>query len=665
MPAAYFLLFFPSALRYTFSSHPRHVMPNPALRILAERYSTISSAASEIAALRATKKLPKGVIHVISDVHGENQKLRHVINNASGRLRPLVQDVFARSMSPEELQEFMNVLYYPAEVLRMKKQELLKDPTLRYHWVKSTLEHQFTVIRELIRSRRRKDVKALAPKEQRELFEAMLNFPAGGHDPAMIDVQLRELIAMDLDSDMIRSASRFIRNLSVEELIVAGDLGDRGPRIDMVIDYLMHQPNISLVWGNHDVSWMGACLGQRALIATVLRVSLRYLRMFQIEEGYGILTKAIEILASKVYGTDPAVHFQAKRTGKRDGALVARMQKAMTIIQLKLEGQTIERHPEWNMDDRNILRKIDYNNYTLEVNGRPYPLRDTFLPTIDPADPNKLSPEEEECIQRLEQSFTSSARLWEHMQWMADHGQMALVRDRAVIFHACLPVDEKGEYIPLAVDGQDQTGPEIFTAFTRVIKRAFRSGYESARETDKDWFYYLWAGPLSPLFGKNHMATFESYFIEEKSTHKEIAGPWFEWIQNASFCDQIARDMGVAEGGLLVNGHVPVRKGDSALKRGGNAVTIDGAFSEAYGDRGYTLILGPEGETLAEHHAFPDPETAVREGLDIIPNMTELRRYDLPRLVEDTERGREIDSIILMLQQLIDAYRLGQLHEKK
>ncbi len=641
-------------------------MVHPALRILAERYPTLSSAASEVAALRATKELPKGVIHVISDVHGENQKLRHVINNASGRLRPLVEEAFGGTMNPQELQEFMNVLYYPAEVIRLKKAELVAHPDIRQEWVKSTLEHQFTIIRALIRTRRRKDVKALAPKEQRELFEAMLNYPAGGHDPTMIDVQLREIIALDLDFDLIRSASRFIRNLTVEELIVAGDLGDRGPRIDLVIDYLMHQPNVSLVWGNHDAIWMGACLGQRALIATVLRISLRYLRMFQIEEGYGLLTKAIEVLTAKVYGNDPAVHFKAKRTGQRDSEEVARMQKAISIIQFKLEGQVIERHPEWNMDERNILRKIDYQNHTLDIGGQPFPLRDTHLPTIDPADPNRLSEEEEECIQRIEESFTTSPRLWEHMKWMADYGQMALVRDHAAIFHACLPVDEDGRYVALNVDGKEHAGPEIFTAFTKVIKRAFRAGSKSATEDDKDWFYYLWAGPLSPLFGKARMATFETYFIADKTTHKEKAGPWFEWIHDAAFCDQIARDMGVPEDGFLVNGHVPVRfhQGENPVKRGGNAITIDGAFSEAYGDRGYTLILGPEGETLAEHHAFPDPETAVREGMDIIPKFTQLRSYEQPRRVGDTERGREIDSVITLLLQLIEAYRVGQLHER-
>ncbi len=642
-------------------------MPNPALRILSQHYPTISSAAAEVAALRATKELPKGVIHVISDIHGENQKLRHVINNASGRLRPLVEKSFGDHLDPAEMQDLMNVLYYPTEVIHLKKPALLADPVLRHTWIKTTLERQFTLIRALIRTLRRKDVKTLAPKEHREFFEAMLNYPAGGHDPAMIDVQLHEISALDLDFELIRTASHFIRNLTVEELIVAGDLGDRGPRLDKVVDYLVRQPNVSLVWGNHDVIWMGACLGQRALIATVLRISLRYLRMYQIEEGYGLLTKPLEVLAQQIYGSDPAARFQAKRTGRRDPLLVARMQKAIAVIQFKLEGQTIERHPEWEMDTRDLLKRIDYSNGTIEIDGTSYPLLDTFFPTIDPADPNRLSPEEEDCMEQIEQSFISSPRLWQHMTWMAEYGRMALVRDRAAIFHACLPVEECGRYLPLTVDGKEHRGPELFEAFNKVIKRAFRAGSEDASQADKDWFYYLWAGPLSPLFGKDKMATLETYLIADKATHKEHSNPWFRWIHDFDFCDQVAKDMGVEQGGLLVNGHVPVKieKGENPVKLGGNAITIDGAFSEAYGDRGYTLILGPEGDTLAEHHAFPDPETAVREGLDIIPKMTVLRQYDEPRKVRDTERGADIDLSINLLMQLIEAYRNGELHEKK
>lgn len=641
-------------------------MSNPSLRILSQHYPTISAAAAEVAALRATKELPKGVIHVISDIHGENQKLRHVINNASGRLRPLVESIFGGLLSTDEMKELMNVLYYPAELLHLKKPQLLADSEFRHRWVRTILDRQFTIIRALIRTRRRKDVKTLAPKEHRELFEAMLNAPAGGHDPVLIDVQLREITALGLDFDFIRTASHFIRNLTVEELVVAGDLGDRGPRLDKVVDYLMRQPNVSLVWGNHDVVWMGACLGQRALIATVLRISLRYLRMYQIEEGYGLLTKPLEVLALKIYGDDPAERFQAKRSGRRDPLLVARMQKAISIIQFKLEGQVIARHPEWNMDGRDLLRRIDLEQGTIEIDGTAHPLRDTFLPTIDPADPNRLSDEEEDCMQQIEQSFINSPRLWQHMNWMAEYGRMSLVRDQAVIFHACLPVEECGRYIPLTIDGREYVGPELFGAFTKVIKRAFRAGSTDASSEDKDWFYYLWAGPLSPLFGKDRMATFETYFVADKATHKEHSNPWFQWIHDFGFCDQVARDMGVATGGLLVNGHVPVKieKGENPVKRGGNAITIDGAFSEAYGDRGYTLILGPEGDILAEHHAFPDPETAVREGLDIIPKMTPLRSYESPRKVGDTERGRQIDLAIGMLLQLIEAYRGGELHEK-
>ena len=373
------------------------------------------------------------------------------------------------------------------------------------------------------------------------------------------------------------------------------------------------------------------------------------------------------MLAQKAYGEDPATFFQAKRTGRRDALLVARMQKAISIIQFKLEGQTIRRHPEWNIDDRDLLPQIDYVNGTLEVDGTVYPLRDTHFPTIDPADPNRLSEDEEDCMQQIERSFTSSPRLWEQMKWMAEHGRMALVRDKAVIFHACLPVEECGRYVPLTVDSKEHRGPELFEAFNKVIKRAFRAGSEEASASDKDWFYYLWAGPQSPLFGKDRMATLESYDIADKAPHKEPRGAWFSWVHDHDFCDQVARDMGVPSGGLLVNGHVPVKieKGENPVKRGGNAITIDGAFSEAYGDRGYTLILGPEGDTLAEHHTFPDPETAVREGLDIIPKMTNLRIYDKPRKVGDTERGREIDMVISMLLQLIEAFRSGELHERK
>lgn len=641
----------------------RGVMSEWLHRVLAERFPTIESAVSEIAALKAQMELPKGVIHVISDIHGEAKKLRHVINNASGRLRPLVEDLFRDELDDEEFREFINVLYYPAEVLQMKSEQL-PDDEARYRWVLRTLTRQFDLIRLMIRNRRRKSVRELAPKVHRELFEVLLNYPAGGHAEVFLEVPLREMVKRRLAFPAIRSASRFIRNLTVEELIVAGDLGDRGPRLDRVIDYLLRQSNVSLIWGNHDVSWMGACLGQEALIALVLRISLRYRRLYQLEEGYGLLTKALERLAQTAYADDPAVDFVSKREGERDPLLIARMHKAAAILELKLQGQLVERHPEWGMDDRDLLKKIDFEKGTVRLESGEHPLRDRLLPTVDPADPNRLSDEEQHCIDRLKESFTGSARLWQHMRWMAEGGQMALVRDKAVIFHACLAVDGDGGYLPLTIDGKECRGPEQFEALNRVIKRAFRAGTR-ATEADKDWFYYLWAGPRSPLFGKDRMATFETYFVADPETHQEVKNPWFRWINDFGFCDRICRSMGVEEGGIVVNGHVPVRveDGESPLKAGGNAVTIDGAFSEAYGDRGYTLILAPEGEVLAEHHAFPDPIEAVRQGGDLVPTRTLLREYPRPRRVGDTEQGETIRAQIRALEELVQAYESGEIQE--
>jgi fructose-1,6-bisphosphatase-3 len=386
--------------------------------------------------------------------------------------------------------------------------------------------------------------------------------------------------------------------------------------------------------------------------------------MFQLEEGYGILTKVIEQLATNVYGDDPAECFKPKRGGERDELLIARIQKAIAVIQFKLEGQMAERHPEWEMADRNVMTMIDYEAGTVTLDGKVYPLRDAYFPSVDVENPNALSAEEQHCMKRLVESFTSSSRLWEHMSWVAQRGKMALIRDKAVIFHACMAVDEEGEYQALEIDGKECRGPEQFDAFNRVVKRAFRAG-SRADQMDKDWFYYLWAGPRSPLFGKDRMTTFETYFVEDKATHAEHRNAWFKWMHDSAFCDRVCVEMGVPEGGLIVNGHVPVKveKGEEPVKRGGNAVTIDGAFSQAYGDRGFTLILSPSGDYLAEHHGFKDPVSVVRSGEDIVPTMREVRSYDHARLVKDTNKGRRILKQIEALEQLLDAYASGEVAE--
>ena len=633
------------------------------LQALAARYPTADLALAEAAALRASLLLPKGTVHVVSDVHGEYKKLRHIINNASGSLRPLVESLFADEMSADEIQKLLATIYYPHEAIEYWR-PALTDPARRREWVRRTLRRQFRIVRALAGSRRLQDLRALFPQERRELFEELLFEPLTARGAGFVDEMIETFSLHDRDFSAVRAASRLVRDLSVSEIVVAGDLGDRGPPLDRVVEYLLQQPHVSFTWGNHDASWMGACLGHPALIATVLRVSLRYRRLSQLEEGYGVIITPLEKLARDVYGDDPAECFKTKGTGLRDDLLMARMQKAAAVMQFKLEGQVIRRRPEWRMEHRNLLHRINLSDGTVEVDGRTYKMRDTHLPTLDAADPYALSAEEQACVDRVRQSFVSSSTLWHHMLAVVRHGAMWLRRDQALIFHGCVPVDEEGRSLALEVDGRVCAGRELFDALDRVVRRCFRKGAESANE-DTDWLWYLWTGPRSPLFGKDRMATFETYFIEDKATQKETKNPYFQLIQSAEFCSRLAREFGVEEDALIVNGHVPVKveKGEEPVKHGGGAVTIDGAFSEAYGDRGYTLILAPERIALAEHHHFESVSDAITEGADIVPKVSTVRAYDPPRRVADTEEGESLRLRIAALEQLAAAYEQGLLLE--
>jgi fructose-1,6-bisphosphatase III len=634
----------------------------PLLEALAARYPTADAALAEASALRASLTLPKGVVHVISDVHGEYKKLRHVINNASGSLRPLVESLFGAETDEEELKQLLAVIYYPHETVEHLR-PALEDPARRGEWVRQTLRRQFRIARSLAATRRFAEVRRLLPPARRELFEELLFEPCAGRGANYLDVMIETLAAHDRDFSTVRAASRLVRNLSVAEIVVAGDLGDRGPRIDRVIEYLLQQPHVSFAWGNHDVSWMGACLGHEALIATVLRISLRYRRLSQLEEGYGISLAPLERLARGVYDGDPAECFKVKGTGLRDDLLMARMQKAAAVIQFKLEGQVIKRHPEWGMEGRCLLHRIDSRAGTVEIEGGAHELRDRHLPTVNPVDPYALSAEERACVERLRESFVSSPRLWQHMSAVVRHGAVWLRRDEALIFHGCVPVDEEGETLALEVEGRTYSGRALFDALDRVVRRLYRKGAQSSGD-GADWLWYLWTGPRSPLFGKDRMATFETYFVADKATHAEKKNPYFRLLHESDFCARVTREFGLREG-MIVNGHVPVRveRGEEPVKRGGHAVTIDGAFSEAYGDRGYTLILGPEGVALAEHHHFESIGDAITAGADIVPKVTTLRAYDPPRTAADTEEGEHIRRHAATLERLAEAYEEGLLLE--
>ncbi|MGQ0627947.1 MAG: fructose-bisphosphatase class III [Phycisphaerales bacterium] len=641
-----------------------------ALRALGALFPTVNAASAEIAGLRAMLGLPKGVVHVISDVHGEYAKLRHVINNASGALRPLVENLLGGKLKKDDQHQLLATIYYPRELmarLRAERPSPLADPSRRAEWVIRTLRLQFAIVRQLAAGYRRTHVGSLLPAEFKELFEELWEEAAGTALASRTDFVRTMLAGMaehDRDLGAVRAASRLVRNLSQAEILVAGDLGDRGPRIDRVIDILMQQPRVSLLWGNHDTIWMGSCLGHDACIAAVLRFSSRYRRAAQLEEGYGIMTTPLEKLVRDVYKDDPAERFVPKGDGQRDPLTVARMQKALAIIEQKAIGRLINQHPEWNLQHRNLLHRIDHAAGTVEIDGNVHPLRDRLLPTVDPKNPYEYSKEERECMNRIRQSFTSSARLWEQMKFVCSKGGMWTLRDDALIFHACVPVDEKGVPLELEVEGRRQSGRALCDALGAIVRRAFRKGAEGL-DGDADWLWYMWAGDRSPLFGKDKMTTFEGYFVEDEKAKKEHKNPYFELIHDADFTRRIGKLFGAGDDVLIVNGHVPVKveKGEKPVKKGGNAVTIDGAFSEAYGDRGYSLILAPDRIALAEHHKFESVQRVVETGADIVPSISTIRQYPRPRTVADTEEGREIRQRIADLERLIKAYENGDLVE--
>ncbi|MFY9222211.1 MAG: fructose-bisphosphatase class III [Blastocatellia bacterium] len=633
------------------------------LRFLSKLYPTTDDALAQIAHLKSVLTLPKGTIHIVSDVHGEFKKLKHIINNASGSLRPLVEETFGDRLSEEEKLNLLNLIYYPRETFANLSAEL-SNRQARSAFLRRTIRLEFELLRKLACEYSQKTLEKFFPTPYKILFRELLFEPLMNRKEEYFNAIFDELVRHNKDLDVLRLAAHVVRNLLVAELIVAGDLGDRGPRIDRVIDYIMRQPTVNITWGNHDVSWMGACLGQDACIATVMRVSLRYRRLSQLEEGYGIPAAPLEKLARTVYADDPVARFNCKGEGLRDPQLMARMQKAISIIQFKLEGQTVLRNPEYKMEHRNLLHKINPIEKTVEIDGKAYPLLDDHFPTIDWSDPYKLSPEEEACINRLRQSFLLSPMLWRQMSYVAQHGAMYLRRDHNLIFHGCVPVDNEGNFLSMFIDGNNYEGKTLFDVLNIVVQRAFRN----KAEKDVDMLWYLWTGELSPMFGKDKMATFETYFIADKATHKETKNPYFKLIHTEDFCEKIFIEFGISPSeGLIVNGHVPVKleQGESPLKKSGKAITIDGAFSEAYGDKGYTLILDANRTYLAQHHHFESVTDAITQGADIIPKIEDVRIYENPRRVGDTEKGEEIRREIETIEQLIKAYRENVITEQQ
>lgn len=637
------------------------------LQILAKRTPNIASALAELANLEAVLTLPTPTVHVVSDVHGEHVKLRQVINNASGSLRPLFERLFAPTLAADDIEQLLTLVYYPREMWRAlvradarpaglaPADDVARRQTLLIWFV----AHAAQVLRALAKRYTIKYLDHVVPNPFDEVVRELVFADELARQPAFLDRLIAPFVRHERDEELVRALAHAVRNLAVGELIVAGDLGDRGPRLDQVIEVIAEQPRVAITWGNHDASWMAACLGHPVAVATVVRLSLRYQRLGQLEDGYGISLAPLAQLAHDAYGDDPASCFEVKGEIGEDAVALARMQKAIAIIQFKLEGQLFERRPEWGLAHRVLLRRIDPATGTIDVDGVRHPLRDTRLPTIDWADPLKLSDAEARCLEALTAAFVASPRLWQHMQYVVGHGHMMVRRDLCAIFHGCVPVDAQGEPLAFAIDGELRRGRALFEAFERVVYRAFRQGAERVSELDRDLLFYLWTGPSSPCFGKDRMATLETYLIADPRTHHETKNPYFALLHDAAFCARVLGELGVdPQHGFIVNGHVPVKveAGEAPVKRSGRAITIDGAFAAAYGDKGFSLVLDSERIYLAQHHHFESAAAAVRDHADIVPTVSDVVIHARPRTVGDTENGDAIRAEIAVLGELVQAF---------
>jgi fructose-1,6-bisphosphatase-3 len=636
------------------------------LEPLARQFPTLDAALAEIARLSAESTLPKGAIHVISDIHGDDVKLRHVINNASGTIRPLLVKLFTDKLKPDELQQLIVLCFYPREMLEEQQTKL--SPEGQQQFCRRYLPCLFEVARTLAPRYSRQRVQSVLPPDFNGLVEDLLHEKTGGRAPEYYDAMIVALAHHGRLLHFTHLVVRLIRNLAIDELIIGGDCWDRGHRGDRVVDYLMRQPDVSFVWGNHDAAWLGACLGQEACIAHVLRISTRYRRLSQLEEGYGVNLQPLEALVRSVYKDDPASCFPLKNYGMREKETMARLEKAAAVMQFKLEGQTMARNPQWGLEKRRLLHRMDLKAGTIEIDGVKRTLKDRLFPTIDPANPYELSADEKTCLERIKRSFYDSEKLWVQIKWLLSIGKMYLIRDGHLIFHGCMPVDEKGAFLSLGVKQPDGSvkefaGKPLFDALDEVLARC----RDRANEADKDLCWYLWCGARSPLFGKDRIATFEIDLVAEKETHEEKKNPYFQLIHEVPFCDRVLKEFHVDPArGLIVNGHVPVKieKGEDPVKRSGKAITIDGAFSDAYGDHGYTLLLESDRTLLAEHHKFESVQAAINKGEDIIPKVREVRNWGGVRRVADTEQGAELGRRLFWLERLVQAYRDNRLRQR-
>ena len=644
------------------------------LQLLSRSFPTIADASTEIINLEAILNL--GTEHFLTDIHGEYEAFQHVLKNGSGAVKRKVNEIFGHTLRESEKKELCTLIYYPEEKLQLVKAEE-KDLD---DWYQITLNQLVKVCQNVSSKYTRSKVRKSLPQEFSYIIQELLH--ESSIDPnkqAYINVIISTIISTKRADDFIVAMCNLIQRLTIDSLHIVGDIYDRGPGAHIIMDTLCDYHNFDIQWGNHDLLWMGAASGNDACIANVIRLSMRYGNLGTLEDGYGINLLPLATFAMDAYADDPCTIFAPKMTfadgqhNEKTLRLIAQMHKAITVIQFKLEAAIIDRRPEFGMEGRKLLDKIDYTRGLFIYEGKEYPLRDTCFPTIDPADPYRLSDEEQDIVDKIHASFMNSEKLKKHMRCLYTYGGMFLVCNSNLLYHASIPLNEDGSFKHIRIGEKEYWGKKLLQKTDQLVRRAYfgEEGTE-AKAFAVDYMWYMWCGPDAPSFDKDKMATFERYFVGDKDLIKETKG-WYYTLRNeAETCDHILLEFGVQPGphSHIINGHVPVKtlKGEKPVKANGKLLVIDGGFSKAYqpetGIAGYTLVYHSHGLQLVQHEPFQSRQKAIEEGLDIKSTIFLVEFNSQRMMVKDTDKGAQLTTQIADLEKLLAAYRMGLIKEK-
>lgn len=642
------------------------------LKILSKQYPSISKASTEIINLEAILNLPKGTEHFISDIHGEYEAFVHVLKNGSGVIKRKIEELFSSTIRESEKKTLATLVYYPEQKLALiEKEEDNIDDFYRIY-----IYRLVELCRYASSKYTRSKVRKLLPEDFKYIIEEFLNEHVEQvHKQNYYKSIVDTIISIDRAKEFIIAISKVIQKLVVDRLHIVGDIYDRGPRPDVVLDTLMDYHSVDIQWGNHDILWMGAASGEKTCIANALRISARYSNLDIIEDIYGINLLPLATFALEQYKSDPCNCFMPKgsagETSTKEKTLIAKMHKAISIIQFKLEGEVIKRRPEFEMDHRLLLDKINYEEGTINLKGNIYKLKDTNFPTIDPKNPYKLTKEEEIVIDKLVSSFKNSEKLQKHVSFLFSKGSIYLVSNGNLLIHGCVPLNEDKSFMKMKLQGQEYSGRELMDKMETLV----REGYLFKDKTNQkqygmDIMWYLWTGKCSSLFGKDDMTTFERYFIAEKETHKENKNSYFTLREDEDVCNKIFKEFELdTNESHIINGHVPVesKNGESPIKANGRIIAIDGGFSRAYqkktGIAGYTLIYNSQSLQLVSHEPFTSTEEAIVNESDIL-STTMLVEHKLSRkTVKDTDAGKKLLDEVDDLKLLLTAYKKGIIKE--